>query len=508
MDVSPPDAPLRRELVVPIALAAATFAGLYLVAMLRAYTLAGGYDLAYFTQAAWLITEGEAPFVTIRGLHLLGDHTYPIFWPMAWLTGVLPTIPTLLAMQSASLAAGIVPLWRIGRRLAGLGLPATVALVVSYAAFPALHNVNLADFHPEVLAVPFLFGAVLLALTDRWVGYAACIVAVLACREDLSLVVTFLGVLLVVQGRRRAGLLTVVAGLTWLVVATQVIQPHFAGSFVHVAFLDRYGSSVGEIAATMAGDPGRVLGDLFTAQNGAFVVALLGPVAFLPLLAPRYLIPIVPLEILYLLSSREVAHTIEGQYTVSAIPFVFVATAMAVPRLARLVERAPAAARAPVVVRWGPAMVLIVTAVVGHTVFANDSVTERPWSWRIRDQVDQARLAAADLIPDDAAVSATDRVWPLIAERRAVHNFPGPWGGDLPAADPVPLDARRRAVEYIFVDTVDQAQWTGDRAAALEQLRAELGTRLIFDRDGILLYRLPDIPKAPPARGSPPRATE
>lgn len=491
MDVPPPDARIRREIVVPVALAAATFAGLYLVAMLRAYTLAGGYDLAYFTQAAWLITEGEAPFVTIRGLHLLGDHTYPVFWPMAWVTGVLPTIPTLLAIQSASLATGIVPLWRIGRRLAGLGLATTVALVISYAAFPALHNVNLADFHPEVLAVPFLFGAVLFALTDRWMGYAACITVVLASREDLSLVVTFLGLLLAVQGRRRAGLLTVLAGLGWLVVATQVIQPHFAGSFVHVAFLDRYGSSLGEIAATMAGDPGRVLGDLLTAQNGLFLVALLGPVAFLPLLAPRYLIPIVPLEILYLLSSREVAHTIEGQYTVSAIPFVFVATAMAVPRLARLLERFPAALRSPALTKWGPATMLVVTAVVGHTVFANDSVTERPWSWRIRDEVDRARLAAADLIPHDAAVSATDRVWPLIAERRALHNFPGPWRGDLPASDPVPLDARRRAVEYIFIDTVDQAQWTGDRAAALEELSAELDARLIFDRDGILLYRLP-----------------
>lgn len=491
MDDSPADGHPRREIVVPVALAAATFAGLYVVAMLRAYTLAGGYDLAYFTQAAWLITEGEAPFVTIRGLHLLGDHTYPIFWPMAWLTGVLPTIPTLLAIQSASLAAGIIPLWRICRRLAGLGMPATVALTISYAAFPALHNVNLADFHPEVLAVPFLLGAVLFASTDRWVAYAACIVVVLACREDLSLVVTFLGVLLVLQGRRRAGLFTVLAGLTWLVVATQVIQPHFAGSFVHVAFLDRYGSSIGEIAATMAGDPGRVLADLFTAQNGAYVVAVLGPVAFLPLLAPRYLVPIVPLVILYLLSSREVAHTIEGQYTVSAIPFVFVATAMAVPRTARLLERLPAAAQRPAVARWAPATMLVVTAIVGHTVYANDSVTERPWSWRIRDEVDQARLAAADLIPDDAAVSATDRVWPLIAERRALHNFPGPWRGDLPASDPVPLDARRRAVEYIFIDTVDKAQWTADRAAALEELRAELGARSIFDRDGILLYRLP-----------------
>lgn len=486
MRARPTDVTAPRETAVPFALAGAAFAGLFLVAMLRAHTLAGGYDLGYFTQAAWLIARGDTPFVTIRGLHLLGDHTYPIFWPMAWLTGVLPTIPTLLAIQSAALAAGILPLWRICRRIAGLGMGATVAVIVSYAAFPALHNVNLADFHPETLAVPFLLGAVLFALTDRWVPYAACVVVVLASREDLSLVVTFLGVLLLFdEGRRRAGLATVLAGLAWLVLTTQVIQPYFAGSFVHVAFLDAYGSSIGEIAATMAGDPGRVLGDLFTAQNAKFVVAMLAPVLFLPLLAPRFLIPVIPLEILYLLSSREAAHTIESQYTVSAIAFVFVATAMAVPRLDGLL------ARVPVVPRWVPAAALVVAAVAGHTRLANDSLLERPWSWRTRDQVDQARIAAAERIPDGAAVSASDRVWPLIAERRALYNFPGPWRDYPPGDDPVPLDQRRREVEYLFVDTADGAQWTPDRAAALEELTEELGARLTFDRAGILLYRLP-----------------
>lgn len=56
MEASRTDVSARREIVVPLALAVATFSGLYLAAMLRAHTLAGGYDLAYFTQAAWLIT--------------------------------------------------------------------------------------------------------------------------------------------------------------------------------------------------------------------------------------------------------------------------------------------------------------------------------------------------------------------------------------------------------------------------------------------------------------------
>ena len=483
----------RREPALPWLLAGATFVGLATVALLRAYALLGGYDLATFSQAAWLITHGRAPFVTIRGLHLLGDHAYPVFYPIAWLTWLLPTVPTLLVVQAGALAAGVVPLWALARRVAGLGVGAAVGLTVSYAAFPALHNVNLADFHPEVVAVPALLGAVLFARTERWWPYAGCVAVALACREDLSLVVLSWGLLLTIEGHRRAGPATMAAGLGWLVITTQVLQPHFAGRFVQAAFLERYGDGIGEIAATMAGDPLRVLGDLFTAQNGFFVVAMLAPVLFLPLVAPRHLIPVVPLEILYLLSSRETAHTIEAQYTVAAIAFVFVATAMALGKLGPWLAR-------PALPPWAPA-VLVAAAVAGHTVLANDSVLTRPWGLRSRDAVDEARLAATRLIPPDAAVSGTDRMWPLIAEREALYNFPGPWEGYEGGEDPVPLEVRQAEVDYLVVDTADGEQWDPGRAEALRRLVPEIGASLVFDRAGIKVWALPAAGASGPEEG-------
>ena len=56
----------------PLALAALLFAVLYGLAMLRQHKPIGGYDIAYFRQAAWLVGHGKPPFVTLRGIHLLG----------------------------------------------------------------------------------------------------------------------------------------------------------------------------------------------------------------------------------------------------------------------------------------------------------------------------------------------------------------------------------------------------------------------------------------------------
>lgn len=254
---------------------------------------AGSFDLAYFQQAAWLIAQGESPFVTTRGIHLLGDHASVAFYPMAWVAGRLPVATTLLAMQSYGMAAAAFPIWGLSRRHAGLGRPASGLVLLLLALHPALHNAALFDFHPEFLAVPALLGAVYHAESGRWWGFGAS--------------------------------LPVAAAVGWFVPATRVIQPHFAAEVIQAEFLSAYGDGIGEISGTFATERLRVAGDLVTARNGSFALAMLLPVGLLPLLAPRCLLPGVPLAALYLLSSREGAHDIQ-HYVV--VPLVFVMAAL------------------------------------------------------------------------------------------------------------------------------------------------------------------------------------
>ena len=51
----------------PVAAVAVLFVAFYALALLRLRKPVGGYDIAYFQQAAWLIDHGRAPFVTLRG---------------------------------------------------------------------------------------------------------------------------------------------------------------------------------------------------------------------------------------------------------------------------------------------------------------------------------------------------------------------------------------------------------------------------------------------------------
>ena len=58
------------------------------------------FDLAIFDQAVWLISRGETPFVTVRGLHILADHFSIILYLLAPLYWLAATPKTLLLAQT------------------------------------------------------------------------------------------------------------------------------------------------------------------------------------------------------------------------------------------------------------------------------------------------------------------------------------------------------------------------------------------------------------------------
>lgn len=328
----------RADRLVPWVTFCVTFVVFFAVAMLRYHTVGAGFDIAYFRQATWLISRGEDPFLTVRGVHLLADHTYYLVFPMAFLTRVLPTVPTLLALQSAGLAAAVFPLYAICRRLAGLGTAASGVVIVSYALFPAIQNINAFEFHPETVLAPVgLLGAVLYAFTGRWWPYAGCIALVLLSREDLVVVVAGLSLLLLLERRVRPALVTLGVALAWGLLNMLVIQASFPGAQeVQAGRAQPYGTSFLSAAAFLATHPRTTLTALATPDDVTVAVALLAPVLFLPLLAPRWLLPGIPLQLFYLVSSVAPAQTIRFQYTLAIDLFIFVATAMALGRSGRV----------------------------------------------------------------------------------------------------------------------------------------------------------------------------
>ena len=136
----------------------------------------------------------------------------------------------------------------------------------------------LSGFHPEVVMVPVIVGAVLAALDRRWVWFALAVVLVLGAKEDFALIVVGLGILVLLRGDRRIGAATMLVGVVWLATVVGLVMPALnGGTFTQAARFTQYGATTGDVVRFVAAHPWRIFSDLATAEDAALVAALLLP---------------------------------------------------------------------------------------------------------------------------------------------------------------------------------------------------------------------------------------
>lgn len=323
---------LPSSLVWALAAAAAIF---FLCSSLRhALFQSTAFDLGIFDQAIYLIGQNQTPFSSLMGIHILGDHAAVIYYPLALLYKIYPDVHWLLLVQAVALSLGAWPSWSLAR-LAGLNQEQSRAIALIYLLYPVVFNINLFDFHPEVIALPALLAAVLAARLNKIVWFCTAILLVLSCKAVLSLTVAAMGFwLFFCEKKQRYGAIALLLGAAWFLIASQKIIPFFSGS--EVAGVGRYsylGKSVLEIIINLILKPQLVLGKIFSFDTFKYLFLLTLPVIWLLLpfsgkLRLQYLtalIPAIPTLLINILSDLPFQRSLAYQYSVPVIPFLFLA---------------------------------------------------------------------------------------------------------------------------------------------------------------------------------------
>ena len=286
------------------------------------------FDLAIFDQAIYLISQNQTPFSSLIAINIWGDHAAFIFYPLALLYKIYPDVHWLLLVQAVSLALGAWPSWSLARQ-AGLNNSISWAIACIYLLYPLVFNVNLFDFHPEVIALPALLAAILAARQNKTLWFCAAIVLVLSCKAVLSLTVAAMGLwLFCFDKKRNCGLIALFLGAGWFVVATQAVIPYFnqGRELMGIRRYQYLGNSVFEIAINLIVKPNLVLERLFSLETFEYLALLLLPVIWW--LSPRHLsslISAVPMLAMNILSDSPAQRDLTHQYSVPILPFLLVA---------------------------------------------------------------------------------------------------------------------------------------------------------------------------------------
>jgi uncharacterized membrane protein len=298
------------------------------------------FDLAYYVQALWQLLHGRF-VVSVEGVPLLGNHVEPIVFLLLPFLALFRHPIVLVMVQNAALAASAPVSFKIGRQF---GLSRTCAAVLAAALLlnPAFAYVALHEFHPEAFTAPLILLVIYARLRNstrlHWLGIAG----LLACKENMALLVAaYCAVHLLLERRRPLSQLRrwygwpLLASIIWLGLCAKVITPALnSGAIDYLALYDRLGHSTGEILLNALVQPRRWIDPLSQSlREGNLIYGLLVPFLGLPLLRPRWLVIGIPILLQHLLSWRSSEWQIYFHYAAPLIPLFWVAMAESVAQL-------------------------------------------------------------------------------------------------------------------------------------------------------------------------------
>ena len=393
------------------------------------------YDYGLYDQGVWLMSRFDAPFVTLMGRNLIGDHTsfilvflIPIYW-------VFPSAGALFFTQSLMIALGAVPVYLLARRRIGNELFA-VALAGCYLIHPAVAWTNRENFHPDSYLAPLVGMAIYGAVERKWRTYAVFFVLALMVKEDVSLVLVPLGVWVTLKRDRRIGILSVVGAVSFMLAAMLLVKRSLIGVPTRNFWRIPFGGPTGFLR-TVFTDPIDVVRHYWSDNRPFYFWQMTAPLAWVFARAPSVaLISFVVLGT-NMLSTFWYQYQIEYHYSLVAVPGLVMGTVWAISKVAE---------------RWRGALVAAVLATSLWTSWSWGAMPyskELPYTWAPDHPV---AVDARDIIrdiPADAVVSAQYSITAHLARRHEIYMFPNPFsltlygtddslaGQRLPAADRV-----------------------------------------------------------------------
>ncbi len=417
-------------------------------------------DMGNLNQAVWNTARGNWFHLTNQPgtVNRLSLHVEPILIPISWLYWIYSGPPTLLVLQAVIVALGAIPTYALARHKSFGPWPA-LAFAAAFLLNPSMQAANWLEFHPVTLAPTFLIAAFYFLVTGRTGWFAVFAVLAASCKEEIALLVFMMGLYAAIAlSRPRLGILTMILSAAWAFIAVFVIQNAFAAGNIHWNRYAYLGDAPAQMVGSLLTKPGLVLEQLRTADALRYLVQIVLPLAFMPLLALDILVLALPSFALNLLADFSPMHQAYTLiYAAPIVPFAVMASIYGAHRLVVWSSRNDAAgdslwqervAQAAAIAVFAFALMssLLYGYIPGGSNYTLFTVTEH----------DRRAARIIDQIPPDAKVSAQDRLDPHVSGRETIYIFPRIEDADTvfvdvtgPAWPQHPSDLRNSVVELL-----------------------------------------------------------
>jgi uncharacterized membrane protein len=371
------------------------------------------YDFGLYDQGIWLLSQGKAPFVTLMGRNLFGDHTSFILLPLVPLYWVVGSTGLLFVVQSLALGIGALPIWKLTRVLVG-SLPISCVAVVAYILHPALTYTGLENFHPDAALPALIAWAIYAAIGYRWVQYALSVTLILMVKEDTALFVMALGIWVAWRRDRRIGMVTAIGALWVGILLMFAVMRGIVGVSFRNEWRLPFGGWGGLLRTTFT-RPDKLLRQLVSGERPLYLLQLFAPVGFLVFLRPEIvLLGTLPL-LSNLISTFWYQSQIEYHYAAQFVPIVVIGAVYGISQVAEHLRV------------WLTSLLLVASLVCAFLWTPLPYLRSEMPRWSPDHPAVAAAHEAMNKVPDDAVVSAYHTLTAHMARRERIYVFPTPY---------------------------------------------------------------------------------
>jgi len=469
-----------RALVAITLCALAYFFAFSSMSIMRYNAFLAANDLGIFNHKLYNTLHGRF-YLSAEGGEEHYQHMDYLILAFAPIYAAAPYPETLLAIQSAFLASGAVFIYLLARRK--LGPKAGLAISASYLLYPALHYVNLYDYHSIALAGPLIIAAFYCFQERKRKSWIVLFTLAMLAEETVPVFIVLSGIYLWTTTRRREAAFLAVYALAWSFVFLAVLLPSemVAGQTLFEIYQSRYshlGQTQTEMMWNVMSDPIAAFTYGGGASRARFIFDLLAPGGFVALADPAILIAS-PQFAAAFLSKYEWMRTIHWQsYSAIIIPFVFISLVYGIARLSRLSRRG-----------ISTHLSIAVLALTAASFFALGIGNPNTAQWISENASPDTQLLATTAllmrtIPENSTVAAPGHIFPHMWGKKMIYRLQDNFN------EMVYDENYTRLPDYVIIDYNPKHYQEKVPEAQLTGLLGRRGYTVALNRSTVFLYRL------------------
>ena len=452
------------------------------IQMFNSYNVGATFDLGAATQELKYTLQGKMLYSPGIGTSQFAIHFSPILLILVPIYRLFPHPQMLIVVQSLLLALGGYLVYVLCREYRH---SQRVSLILEglYFINPLVWGIALVYFHEAVFAIPALLLMFLGMKRKNYFLFSLGLIVTLSTKEDVVIVLGVFGFILMIFDywkQKRIERISIIIFCTAILtygMGSVISQLASAGN--NTQMLSYITIRYAYIGKTMSTAIPLFFNTVFSMGSLFQIGAYLAPLAFLPLLSPKWVIPGLVVLLEGILSTDFGQHSMLMQYTAAAIPFLFLAFIDALPRVTDHQQIQAYILKTNNRVVTYAVMLL---AVVSLSIVSEGMIN----NFSLPNAHDKAIYQVISMIPDNTTVTTSVIIFPHLCSR--TDTYVDGWEGEELAPNAGIINGDwgfpDKATEYIVFDTQNTPMTAKEIKLIIEQYT------LIKNIDGVMLYQL------------------